>query len=87
MEICPRRKLRGNLIASISVTDGMYATLFGDYNSCLFMNVGDVLCLRAFNSWVVSGKTYEIHDNFGDTVVHYVSRQCIAGCKKVIFMY
>lgn len=58
MEICPRRKLRGNLIASISVTDGMYAALFRDYNSYLFMNVGDVLCLRAFNNWVVNGKTW-----------------------------
>lgn len=86
MEICPRKKLRGNLIASISVTDGMYATLFGDCNIYLFMNV-DVLCLRAFNSWVVNGKMYEIHDNFGDTTVVYISRHCIAGCKKVIFMY
>lgn len=84
MEICPRRKLRANLIASIS--DGMYASLFGDYNSYLFMNVGDVLCLRAFNSFVVNGKIYEIHDNIWDTAVYYISRQCIAGCKKVIFM-
>lgn len=30
---------------------------------------------------------HEIHDNFGDTAVYCISRQCIAGCKKVIFMY
>lgn len=63
MEICPRRKLRGNLIASISVTDGSWMVpegfsttgkqiLFKAITACLLPAVPEMLlfhheCLQA----------------------------------------